>query len=65
MLQIRHTPDLTLSLDDLAGTMGATAAFHGHHHCDVQYVMPAGKRRQYGVGMRSIVDLFGEVVHLE
>lgn len=45
-------------LSELAKSLSVSAAFHGHHHEDIQYA--GGVWR--GVGLRGIVTLDGEVI---
>lgn len=51
-------------IDDLARAMGASAAFHGHHHDALDYSASWGSLgfRAYGVGLRGITDETGRVI---
>jgi predicted phosphodiesterase len=51
-----------VAIDELAQAMGVSRIFHGHHHQTYQDQI-AGGIRVYGVGLRAIVDLEGQVIH--
>lgn len=51
-------------IDDLAAALGVQRLFHGHHHQRVRY--PATERLEaFGVGLREVVGLEGELVFAE
>ncbi len=50
------------AIDDLAQAMGVSRIYHGHHHQTYRAELPNGIE-VFGVGLRAIVDLAGNVVH--
>ena len=50
-----------VAIDELARGLHATKTFHGHLHADQQYGSSLGFHG-YGVGLRGIMDLYGQIV---
>jgi predicted phosphodiesterase len=49
-------------IDDLARAMGVGRIFHGHHHQTYHHEI-AGGIQVFGVGLRAVVDIDGNVLH--
>jgi predicted phosphodiesterase len=51
-------------IDDLAAALGVQRLMHGHHHERVRYPSTA-RWEAFGVGLREVVGIDGEVIHAQ